>query len=123
MDPNKIKAIRRTRRKKHVRKKVFGTTERPRLTITRSNRNIHCQVVDDTRGVTLASASTLEKAVREQIDGYAGNRKGAEQVGTLIATRAKDAGVQRLAFDRNGYRYHGRVAALADAVRKEGIEV
>lgn len=123
MDRNKVKAKRRVRRKRHVRKKIFGTSERPRLTVTRSHRNIHCQAIDDTRGITLASASSQAKDLRDGLGADAGNRKGAEKVGTAFAQKAKEAGIQRLAFDRNGYRYHGRIAALADAIRKEGIEV
>ncbi len=123
MDINKARAKRRLRRRRHIRKQIFGKPERPRLTVTRSHRHIHCQVIDDFKGATLFSASSLAKEIRDQVGTDGGNVKGATLVGTLIAQRAKQAGIQRLSFDRNGYRYHGRVAALAEAVRKEGIEV
>ena len=123
MDPNKHKSRRRLRRRRHLRKQLFGTSERPRLTVTRSLRNIYVQIVDDDRGVTLCSASTRAPEVRDQVGNDAGNVKGATVVGEFVAKRAKELGIGKLAFDRNGYRYHGRVAALATALRKEGIEV
>jgi large subunit ribosomal protein L18 len=103
-----------------VRKNVAGVSSRPRLAVFRSARHIYAQVVDDTSGRTLASASTLDASLR-------GNKSGAKkdqakQVGTLIAERAKAAGVTKVAFDRGGYAYHGRVAALADAAREGGLE-
>jgi large subunit ribosomal protein L18 len=115
----KIKAARRERRKHHIRKKVFGTAERPRLTIFRSLNHIYAQVIDDVSGRTLASASTTEA----DLEGKAsGNRAAAETMGTLVAERAKKAGIARVIFDRNGFIYHGRVKALADAARKAGLE-
>lgn len=123
MDLNKLKAARRRRRKFHIRKRLRGTTERPRLTVTRSLRHIYAQVIDDTRGATIASASSDHKDLRDQVGNDGGNKKGAEAVGAALAQKLKGMGVTKICFDRNGYRYHGRVAALADAVRKEGIEV
>ncbi|MEM7261260.1 MAG: 50S ribosomal protein L18 [Planctomycetota bacterium] len=123
MDPNKRKAVRRLRRRRHIRKNLLGTPERPRLSITRSHQHISCQVIDDTQGRTLSAASTLEKELRGELGKDSGNRKGAEIVGTRIAGRLKELGITQIKFDRNGYKYHGRVAALADAMRKEGIEV
>ncbi len=123
MNRNKVKAQRLRRRKLHIRKKVFGSAERPRLTVTRSSKHIHCQVIDDFRGVTVASASSQAKELRAEIGAKGGNIEGAILVGALLAKRAKEAGIEKLAFDRNGYKYHGRVAALADAIRKEGIQV
>ncbi|MEE8142725.1 MAG: 50S ribosomal protein L18 [Planctomycetota bacterium] len=123
MDPHKRKAARRLRRRHRIRKRIFGTSERPRLTVTRSLRNIHCQIVDDSLGVTLASASSLTPELRQDLAGKAGGREGAARVGTLLAKRIQELGIGKLAFDRNGYRFHGRVAALAEALRKEGIEV
>lgn len=123
MDLNKLKATRRRRRKFHIRKRLRGTTERPRLTVTRSLRHIYVQVIDDTRGATIASASSDHKDLRDQVGNDGGNKKGAVAVGAALAQKLKGMGVTKLCFDRNGYRYHGRVAALADAVRKEGIEV
>ena len=109
----------RARRHARVRRKVVGTAERPRLTVFRSNRNISVQLVDDDAGRTLASASTLEPALR---GGDGGNKDGATKVGALLAERAKAVGVTSVVFDRGGYRYHGRVAAVADAARQAGLE-
>jgi large subunit ribosomal protein L18 len=109
----------RARRHLRVRKKVAGTTIRPRLVVFRSTRHISVQVVDDTSARTLASASTLDESVR----GTDGDKKArAAAVGTLIAERAKAAGIDKVVFDRAGYRYHGRIAALADAAREGGLE-
>jgi large subunit ribosomal protein L18 len=115
----KIKAARRLRRKYHIRHKVFGTAERPRLSIFRSLNHIYAQVIDDVSGRTLASASTTEAETRKAATG---NRAAAEAMGTLVAERAKKAGVAKVVFDRNGFIYHGRVKALADAARKAGLE-
>ncbi|HEY8454287.1 MAG TPA: 50S ribosomal protein L18 [Actinopolymorphaceae bacterium] len=109
----------RLRRHLRVRKKIFGTPERPRLVVTRSSRHILAQVVDDTKGHTLVSASTMEQDLRN----YDGNKtERARQVGQRLAERAKGAGVSKVVFDRAGYKYHGRVAALADAAREGGLE-
>jgi large subunit ribosomal protein L18 len=110
----------RERRHRRVRKKVSGTPERPRLAVFRSYRHIVAQVVDDLAGRTLAAASSLEAGVRSQ--GATGNRTAAAAVGRLVAERALAAGVTKVAFDRGGYLYHGRVAALADAARETGLE-
>ena len=122
MDRHKESARRRLRRRRHIRKRIFGNEERPRLSISRSHKNFYCQVIDDESGVTICSASTLSPELKDARD-TAGNREGATKVGTLIAQKLKEKGIQRVAFDRNGYRYHGRVAAMCDAVRKEGIQV
>jgi large subunit ribosomal protein L18 len=109
----------RTRRHLRVRKKVSGSAIRPRLVVTRSARHITVQVVDDTQSRTLASASTLDSSVR----GSEGDKKArAAAVGRLIAERAKAAGIDKVVFDRGGYRYHGRIAALADAAREGGLD-
>jgi large subunit ribosomal protein L18 len=108
------------RRKHHVRKKVFGTPERPRLSVFRSNRHIYAQLVDDTAGVTLVAASTKGKLLRDQLP-RAGNRKAAEAVGEVLAKKALDVGIKFVCFDRNRYKYHGRVKSLADAARKAGL--
>ena len=113
------KAVARKRRHTRVRKKVSGTTERPRLVITRSARHMFVQVVDDTVGQTLASASTMEKDLR--VAASAKSDK-AREVGKLVASRAKAAGVDTVVFDRGGNKYHGRVAALADGAREGGLE-
>jgi len=118
--------IRRLRIRRHarVRAKVAGTAERPRLAVSRSLRHISAQVIDDTTGRTLAAASTVEPGLRGTLgQGGGGNVAGAQAVGKLVASRAKDAGVIKVVFDRGGSAYHGRVAALADAVRAEGVEL
>ncbi len=112
------KTASRLRRQIRVRKKVFGATERPRLVVTRSARHISAQVVDDTQGRTLASASSMEAALRTA----AGDKSvKAKQVGELVAERAKAAGVSNVVFDRAGHKYHGRIAALADGAREAGL--
>jgi large subunit ribosomal protein L18 len=108
----------RIRRHSRVRKQVRGTAERPRLAVFRSNKHISAQVIDDRTGATLASASTLETDLR---DGSS-NKDAAAKVGARVAERAKDAGVERVVFDRGGFLYHGRVAAVAEAAREAGLE-
>jgi large subunit ribosomal protein L18 len=109
----------RTRRHLRVRKKVSGSTARPRLVVFRSTRHIYVQVVDDVAARTLVSASTLDDGVR----GGDGDKKTlAAAVGRLVAERAKAAGIEKVVFDRGGYRYHGRIAALADAAREGGLD-
>ncbi|MER5701386.1 MULTISPECIES: 50S ribosomal protein L18 [Micromonospora] len=113
------RAVGRARRHFRVRKNVSGTTERPRLVVTRSLRHVVAQIVDDTKGHTLASASTLDASLR----GTEGDKSAlAGKVGTLLAERAKAAGISKVVFDRGGNRYAGRVAALADAAREAGLE-
>jgi large subunit ribosomal protein L18 len=110
----------RQRRHRRVRKKVSGTPERPRLTVFRSNRHVYAQLIDDERGRTVASASTKEAGV-----GATGNatKEAAKSVGTRLAERARDAGVESVVFDRSGYQYHGQVAAVADGARDAGLKV
>jgi large subunit ribosomal protein L18 len=108
---------RRERRHKRVRKSIFGTAERPRLVVFRSNRGIAAQLVDDVEGKTLAAASWLDKRGAK-----GGKSDQAAEVGKLLAQNAKKVGVQRVVFDRGGYLYHGRVKALADAAREGGLE-
>ncbi len=108
------------RRKYHVRKKVFGTQERPRLSVFRSNRHIYAQIIDDVAGATLVSASTRAKNLRDQLSN-SGNNKAAELVGEAIAKQAHGVGIQCVCFDRNHYKYHGRVRALAEAARIAGL--
>ena len=112
------KNVARSRRHVRVRKKVSGTTTRPRLVVTRSSRHVFVQVVDDVAGRTLASASTMEADLR----GLTGDKTAkARKVGELVGQRAKDAGVEAVVFDRGGNRYHGRVAALAEGARESGL--
>ncbi len=108
----------RYRRHRRVRKRVRGTPERPRLAVYRSNRYIYAQVIDDTKGHTLASASSQEPELRGSTLSVA----TAAKVGELIAVRAKEAGISSVVFDRGGYKYHGRIKALADAAREAGLE-
>ena len=108
------------RRKYHVRKKVFGTSDRPRLSVFRSNRHIYAQIIDDTAGATLASASSRVKASEEQVSN-GGGQKGAEAIGESIAKQALGVGIKCVCFDRNRYKFHGRVKALAEAARKAGL--
>lgn len=109
----------RHRRHARVRRRVRGSPARPRLAVFRSNKHIAAQVIDDEAGVTLASASTVESDLR---GASGGNVDAATAVGRLVATRAKAAGITSVVFDRGGFAYHGRVAALADAARTEGLE-
>jgi large subunit ribosomal protein L18 len=112
------KSAARARRQIRVRKKVFGAQQRPRLVVTRSARHISAQVIDDTQGRTLASASSMEADLR----GASGDKsEKAKQVGGLVAERAKAVGIEKVVFDRAGYAYHGRVAALADGAREGGL--
>jgi len=121
MKITKKKIVQRQRRRRRVRGRVAGTAERPRLSVFRSHQNIYAQLIDDEKGVTLASASTRDKDLAAQI-GYGGNKTAAGKVGEALAARAVGAGVKKVVFDRNGYKYHGRVKELADAARKAGLE-
>ncbi|WP_027718580.1 50S ribosomal protein L18 [Desulfovirgula thermocuniculi] len=111
------------RKKRHlrVRKKVFGTAERPRLNVFRSLKHIYAQIIDDERGVTLVSASTLSPELRGQLK-TGGNVEAAAAVGRLVAQKALERGIKKVVFDRGGYLYHGRVKALAEAAREAGLE-
>ena len=108
----------RLKRHKRVRARISGTPEMPRLNVFRSEANIYAQVIDDVNGVTLASASSLDKA----IEGYGGNIAAATAVGKLVAERAKAKGIETVVFDRGGYLYHGRVKALAEGAREGGLK-
>ena len=108
----------RLKRHKRVRSKVFGTTERPRLNVFRSESNIYAQVIDDVVGNTLVAASSLDK----EIEGNGGNKTAARAVGKLVAERCKAKGIDKVVFDRGGYLYHGRVAELAEGAREGGLE-
>ncbi len=121
MNKLKEKRRRRTKRHKSIRKKVFGVKERPRLSVYRSLKNISCQLIDDSTGNTLASASTLSGEIKEKVP-YGGNQKAAELVGQKIAEEAKKIGVNKVVFDRGGYKYHGRVKKLAESARKNSLD-
>ena len=121
MKPIEKKRLRRTRRKRHVRKKVTGTPMRPRLTVFRSHKNIYAQIIDDTTMKTLVAASSMESPLKDQVSG-GGNAAAAKVVGTALAAKAVEAGIKQVVFDRNGYTFHGRVRELAQAVRDGGLK-
>ena len=108
------------RRKYHVRKRVFGTPDRPRLSVFRSNRHIYAQIIDDTAGATLVSASTRVKSLRDRLPN-SGDKNAAQIVGEAVAKQALGVGIKCVCFDRNRYKFHGRVKALAEAARKTGL--
>ena len=120
MNKSKILGKRRQRRRFRVRKTIRGTAERPRLTVSRSHKNVSCQVIDDMAGKTIASASTQDKDLRAQVK-YGGNKSAAQLIGKAVAERAIAAGVKDVCFDRGEAKYHGRVAALAEAARAAGL--
>ncbi|NLY71722.1 MAG: 50S ribosomal protein L18 [Clostridiales bacterium] len=111
----------RLQRHQRVRRKVFGTPEKPRLCVYRSLSNISAQIIDDTKGITLVSASTLEKDIKEKIS-YGGNREASKLVGEAIAKKALEKGIETVCFDRGGFLYHGRVKELADSARAAGLK-
>lgn len=112
----------REKRKKRVRRKVVGTSERPRLSVFRSAKNIYAQIIDDTSFNTLVQVSTISKDVRDQFKGKSGNKEGASMIGKLIAQKAQEKGIKKVVFDRNGFLYHGRIKSLAEAAREGGLE-
>jgi large subunit ribosomal protein L18 len=120
-DKNKLKNVRLERRKWSVRNRIFGSTERPRLSVFRSDKHISAQVIDDYAGKTLVAASSQQKDVRGELKN-GGNIKAAVAVGKAIAEKAKSAGITMVAFDRGGRKYHGRIKALADSARKAGLK-
>lgn len=115
------KELARQRRHARTRKKVLGSPERPRLSVYRSLNNVYAQIIDDTKGHTLISASSLEKELREE-KGHRGNVSMAKKVGQRVAARAAEAGIRKVVFDRSGYKYHGCIKALADGAREGGLE-
>ena len=118
----KGKRERRERAHLRVRKRVRGSAERPRLSIYKSLRFIYAQVIDDDKGTTLAAANSADPAVREQLGTSTAGKAAAKLVGELVASRAKERGVEKVVFDRGGYIYHGRVQALAEAAREKGLQ-
>lgn len=114
--------LRAKRRDWRSRRKAFGAAGKPRMVVFRSGRHIYCQLIDDARGATLASASTLSPEIRDGVKGCSWNVKGAEKVGELIAQKAVAQGLSAVCFDRNGYKFHGRLKALADSARKHGLK-
>lgn len=120
MNVLKEKYRKRLKRRKGIRKRIFGVKEKPRLSVYRSSKNIYCQLIDDTTGRTLASASTLIKDIKNKLP-YSGNIEAAKLVGRKIAEDAAKIGITRVVFDRGGYKYHGRVKALADSAREGNL--
>jgi large subunit ribosomal protein L18 len=118
MDKIRFKQEHRLRRKRRVRKKVYGDQTRPRLSVYRSLRNIYAQIIDDDNGVTLVAANTQMK---EAGTSKGGNKEAAEVVGRLVAQKALEVGIRQVRMDRNGFKYHGRMKVLADAARKAGL--
>ncbi|MFP4016673.1 MAG: 50S ribosomal protein L18 [Halanaerobiales bacterium] len=114
------KRSKRKRRQLRVRNKVVGTPERPRVNVSRSLKNIYVQIIDDLSGHTLVSASTLEPAIKDTIDN-GGNKDAAKKVGEVLAERALENGIKDVVFDRAGYKYHGRVKEVAEALREKGL--
>jgi large subunit ribosomal protein L18 len=121
MDHSRTIFRQRLRRRFRVRKPLRGTAERPRLSVFRTHKHIYAQIIDDASGKTLASASSADRQIRESV-GFGGNKQAAEVIGRAVAERARAAGVTKVCFDRGSFKYHGRVAALADAARAAGLE-
>ncbi|GAC1475062.1 MAG: 50S ribosomal protein L18 [Isosphaeraceae bacterium] len=123
MSANQRKLVdgRRLRRQRHVRKRLTGSKERPRLAVYRSSKHIYAQVINDHDGTTLAQASTLDPEIKGN-QAYGGNKAAATIVGRVVAERARKAGIDKVCFDRRSYKYHGRVQALADAAREAGLQ-
>jgi large subunit ribosomal protein L18 len=116
------RAVARIKRKARIRKKITGTSDQPRMSVFRSARHVYAQIIDDTTGVTLATASSVEKGFKEQ-DKFENKKAAATYVGKLIAERALEKGIKKVVFDRNGFLYHGRVKALSDGARKAGLKL
>ncbi len=114
------RAVARMKRKARIRKKIRGTSEQPRLSVFRSSRHVYAQIIDDTSGTTLVTASSVEKSFVEQ-DKFESKRAAATYVGKMLAQRALDKGIKKVVFDRNGFLYHGRVKALSDGAREAGL--
>lgn len=122
MSKKDLKFERRIRRKKHVKKHIKGTSEKPRLTVTRSINEIYAQIIDDIDGKTIITASSIDKEIRTQIKPETKKSEKSKLVGQFIAKRALSKDIKNVSFDRNGYLYHGRVKALADAAREAGLK-
>jgi len=121
MEHQKLQTIRHKKRHERVRDKLSGTTERPRLSVYRSHRNIFAQIIDDTKNKTLFSYSTQHKEIKQKAT-YGGNIKAAQMLGEILAQKAKEKGITKVAFDKGPYSYHGRIKALVESARKGGME-
>jgi large subunit ribosomal protein L18 len=122
MDHHQKTSAQRQRRAFRVRKRTRGTTDRPRLCVTRSHKHISAQIIDDLAGKTLISASSHDKQLSTKLKNYGGNQAAAQMVGKALAERATQAGIKAVCFDRGPYKFHGRVAALANAAREAGLQ-
>lgn len=122
MSQTNPRTVARIKRQARIRKKIKGTTERPRLSVFRSARHVYAQIVDDSLGTTLATASSVEKTFKEQSK-FENKTAAATYVGKIVAQRALDKGIKKVVFDRNGFLYHGRVKALSDGAREAGLEL
>ncbi|MFQ5863634.1 MAG: 50S ribosomal protein L18 [bacterium] len=122
VDKTKIKSLKRERKKLHIRKKITGTPERPRLAVFRSARNIYAQMIDDVNNRTLAGVSTLSPNLKPELSKAKNRQEAAKLVGKSIAEKAKSLKIKKVVFDRGGYLYHGRIKALADGARENGLE-
>jgi len=122
MKPIEKKILQRQRRKRRVRRNITGTSDRPRLTVFRSHKNIYAQIIDDQAGHTLVAASSTDQATSQALTKGGGNKAAAAAVGQSLASKAVERGIKKVVFDRNGYPYHGRIRELADAARKAGLE-
>lgn len=116
------KVLARKRRHRRVRKNLIGTLDKPRLCVYRSNKNIYAQIIDDTKGITLASASSLDKELKGKLPEGGKDIEAAKEVGVLISKKAKKKGIKEVVFDRGGYLYHGKVKSLAEAARDGGLK-
>jgi large subunit ribosomal protein L18 len=116
------RAVARIKRKARIRKKITGTSDQPRMSVFRSARHVYAQIIDDTTGITLATASSVEKGFKEQ-EKFENKKAAATYVGKLLAERALEKGIKKVVFDRNGFLYHGRVKALSDGARKAGLKL
>ncbi|MCX7403420.1 MAG: 50S ribosomal protein L18 [Planctomycetia bacterium] len=121
MDHSRTILRQRMRRRHRVRRAIRGTTDRPRLSVFRTHKHIYAQIIDDSTGSTLVSASSMDKQIRDAVT-FGGNKQAAEAIGRVVAERAQAAGLKKVCFDRGEFHYHGRVAALADAARAAGLE-
>lgn len=121
MSTTNPREVARQKRKTRIRKSIFGTPDRPRLSVFRSARHMYAQVVDDTAGKTLVAASSLDKSFKEKAR-FENKRAAAEFIGQMLAQRALDKGIKKVVFDRNGFLYHGRIKALSEGARKAGLE-
>ena len=122
MNAAKKRILARVRNKAHVRKKISGSSDRPRVSVFRSANHIYGQAIDDIKAITLVAVSSLEKEVKEQIKGHSGNKSAAQLVGKALGEKLKAKGLDSIVFDRNGYLYHGRVKSFADGIREAGIK-